>query len=98
MFSRVANHLPPIGSLILGMRSESQGQMKFSVTFHRISPSEKGYFDRTRASRNVKPSSLNTLLNYPIGVVEAVVPEEVLRTPGQHYFYRVIDSSLEIVK
>ncbi|PRD36219.1 UNVERIFIED_CONTAM: hypothetical protein NCL1_09288 [Trichonephila clavipes] len=45
MFSRVANHLPPIGSLILGMRSESQGQMKFSVTFHRISPSEKGYFD-----------------------------------------------------
>ncbi|GFW92300.1 uncharacterized protein TNCV_3541861 [Trichonephila clavipes] len=43
--SRVANRLPRIGSLILGMGSKSQGQIKFTVTFHCISTSENGYFD-----------------------------------------------------
>ncbi|GFV30275.1 uncharacterized protein TNCV_97501 [Trichonephila clavipes] len=45
MSSRVANRLPRTGSLILGMKSKSQGQIKFIVTFHRISLSENGYFD-----------------------------------------------------
>ncbi|GFT29039.1 uncharacterized protein TNCV_3586891 [Trichonephila clavipes] len=34
--------------LNLGKRSKSQGQIKFTVTFHHISPSENGYFDVSR--------------------------------------------------
>ncbi|PRD30191.1 UNVERIFIED_CONTAM: hypothetical protein NCL1_27168 [Trichonephila clavipes] len=43
--SRVANHLPRIGSLILGMISKSQDQIKSTVTFHRISSTENSFFD-----------------------------------------------------
>ncbi|GFU00763.1 hypothetical protein TNCV_4819171 [Trichonephila clavipes] len=34
MSSRVANHLPCIGSLILGMRSKSQGEQSFTNSSH----------------------------------------------------------------
>ncbi|PRD29206.1 UNVERIFIED_CONTAM: hypothetical protein NCL1_30108 [Trichonephila clavipes] len=61
MSSSVANYLPRIGSLILEMRSKSQGQIKFTFTFHRISPSENWLSRCKRAAQNGLLPSHTTL-------------------------------------
>ncbi|GFX83403.1 uncharacterized protein TNCV_1426991 [Trichonephila clavipes] len=48
MSFRVGNRRPRIGSLILGMRSKSQGQIKFTVTFPRTFSSENVCFEHVK--------------------------------------------------